>query len=221
MGDLSTYSLSDFIPFTPEVYFRLFVRVNEAMWPIHLVAAVLGIAAVWGAMRGRGRVVGVVLGVCWAWVGWRFLLGPYAALNWAGSYAGWAFLVQAVLFVAFGLFGGLEATGDGSFGAPEWTSLGVAIFGFVIFPFVGSIAGRDLAALQTFGIAPDPTVIVTVGLLVTTAHPRWVLFVVPVVWAAFTGATGWVVGSPSAVVAAAAILAGPGIAVWRAVARSS
>ena len=30
MGDLSTYALTDFIPFTREVYLRLFVRLNEA-----------------------------------------------------------------------------------------------------------------------------------------------------------------------------------------------
>lgn len=45
MNGWQTYRLEDFIPFTPEVYWRLLERINEAFWPLHVLAVAIGLAA--------------------------------------------------------------------------------------------------------------------------------------------------------------------------------
>ena len=47
-----SYSLSDFLMFGPEVFLRLFVRINQDLWPWQGVAVVMVIAI--GALLVRG-----------------------------------------------------------------------------------------------------------------------------------------------------------------------
>ena len=66
MSDWQSYRLEDFIPFSPEVYFRLVERINEAWWPLQFLALGLGLAALAAAWRGRVRVALVLLAPAWA-----------------------------------------------------------------------------------------------------------------------------------------------------------
>ena len=52
--------------------------------------------------------------------------------------------------------------------------------------------------MELFGLAPDPTVLATLGVLVAADRVRWELFVIPVLWCAVTGATLWTMGAPEA-----------------------
>jgi hypothetical protein len=222
MGDLSTYSLSDFFPFTPEVYFRLFVRHNEAVWPLQIVAILLAFLAIWQVWRGRGRPVAVVLAACWAFVGYKFHIDLYANLNWAARYFGWAFIAQGALVLGSGLLGRLDREPDKPLGGPEWMGLGIALFAVLIFGLLGPLAGPEGAASQwtgveIFGIAPDPTVIATFGLVLMAGRTRWLLFVIPVLWAAISGATAWVMEAPVGFVTPAAALLALAIGIWKSV----
>ena len=44
MPEWWTYSLTDFLLFSPDTYWRLFERYNEAIWPLQIGAAALGLA---------------------------------------------------------------------------------------------------------------------------------------------------------------------------------
>src|SRR5262249_57612480 len=44
MSEWWTYSLSDFLLFSPRTYYRLFELYNLAVWPWHVLAIVLGLA---------------------------------------------------------------------------------------------------------------------------------------------------------------------------------
>lgn len=59
MNGWQTYRLEDFIPFTPEVYWRLLERINEAFWPLHVLAVAIGLAALLLALRGNRRTAGL------------------------------------------------------------------------------------------------------------------------------------------------------------------
>ena len=61
MEELFTYSLNDFFPLTPEVYGTLIVRLNEEVWPLHIVALSLGVAAMVAAVRNHMRPVLIIL----------------------------------------------------------------------------------------------------------------------------------------------------------------
>ena len=101
MAEWWTYSLSDFLLFSPRTYYRLFELYNRAIWPMQLVALALG-AAILGLLRvgaaWQGRAVAVLLAACWAFVAWAFLLERYSTINWAASYFAVAFLLEALHF---------------------------------------------------------------------------------------------------------------------------
>ena len=42
-ADWLSYSLQDFVMFGPQVFLRLFVRINQDLWPWQLLAVVIAI----------------------------------------------------------------------------------------------------------------------------------------------------------------------------------
>ncbi|MEM9591450.1 MAG: DUF6064 family protein, partial [Pseudomonadota bacterium] len=58
--------------------------------------------------------------------------------------------------------------------------------------------GRAWSGVELFGLAPDPTVVGTLGVLLAADRIRWELLVIPVLWCAISGATLWIMESPEA-----------------------
>lgn len=85
MGELNSYAVANFIPFSAEVYFRLIERVSTVWWPLHLPTLTVGVSASVLALRGRTRSACSLMAAALAWVGATFLLDGYAQLNWAGT----------------------------------------------------------------------------------------------------------------------------------------
>ena len=205
MEALGSYSLIDFMPMGREVYFRLFVRQNEAVWPSQLLTFALGIAALWLAWSGRGRYLGAVLGVCWGWVGATFHLGLFTELNWAALYIGWAFVAQGLLLLGLGLRGWLDAEQSPS--CAGQAGFGLGIFALAIYPFIVAFGSRSWRGAELFGTAPDPTALLTLGLLLTPGRVRWPLTAIPLLWCGFSGATWFAMGwTQGLIVPAAALL---------------
>ena len=89
MSEWWTYALEDFLLFSPRVYWRMFELHNEAVWPLHVVALLLGAAILVWVVRPRpwsDRAIAVILGVAWIWIGWAFLWKRYSGINWAVAY---------------------------------------------------------------------------------------------------------------------------------------
>jgi hypothetical protein len=106
MSDWWTYSLSDFLLFSPRTYYRLFELYNLAIWPMQLLAFAGGFAILWAWHRGgaaHGRIIAGVLVAFWLWVAWAYLLGHYDTINWAARYAALGFALQALLLAWVGL----------------------------------------------------------------------------------------------------------------------
>jgi hypothetical protein len=199
MSEWWTYTLSDFLLFSPRTYYRLFELHNAAWWPVHVVAVAGGVAIVVLAKRdgpAAGRAVAAMLAVAWAWVAWAFLWQRYATINWAAPWLAAAFVVQAVLFGIFAIRprGLALASGPASL---VHTGLAVAASGVLAYPLASIALGRGIAAAEVFGMAPDPTVFATLGILVLAAPAaRLALLPIPLAWCAMTGATLWTMGSP-------------------------
>lgn len=223
MGDLSTYSLEDLFPFLPEVYFRLFVRLNEGWWPAQLLALLLGLGALWLAWRGFGRLVGAILAVGWTFVGYAFFLDLYADLNWAGTYFGWAFFAQSALVLVVGALGGLDREPDHQKHSPldgaGWVGAGLVVFGLAIFPLLEPLTGvQEWSGVELFGMTPDPTVIATLGFVLMAKRARWALLIVPMLWCAISGATAWVMEAPVGLVTPVCAVIALVAAGWKALA---
>ncbi len=198
MSDWWTYTLSDFLLFSPRTYYRLFELHNAALWPVHVVTVAGGVAIVVLAHRGgavASRTVAALLALAWAWVAWAFLWQRYATINWAASWLAAAFAVQALLFGLFAMRRRGLALASGP-AALVPTGLAVAAAGVLAYPLVSVALGRGIAAAEVFGIAPDPTVLATLGILVLAAPAaRVALLPIPLAWCALTGATLWTMGS--------------------------
>ena len=82
---------------------------------------------------------------------------------------------------------------------PHRIGLGVVLFAVFVQPLLGPLVGREWMQMEIFGVAPDPTVMATLGVLLATARRvHWELLVIPLLWCATSGAVAWTMGSPDA-----------------------
>jgi hypothetical protein len=192
MSEWWTYHLSDFLLFSRSTYYRLFEIYNAAIWPAQVVAVALGLvilAPLW--RRGgeaRGRVIAAILAGCWLWIGIAFHASRYATINWAAVYFAWAFGVEAALLIWIGVVRGslrFDRLADGAGRA----GLAIFLFALALEPLIGPLLGRGWRQVEIFGVAPDPTAVATLGILVAArCRGRWLLMIVPALWCAITGA---------------------------------
>ncbi len=201
MSEWWTYTLRDFLLFSPRTYYRLFEIYNAAIWPAQILAVSLGLA-IWALLaRGkapRGRVLAAILAGCWLWVAIAFHAHRYATINTAAVYFAWAFGFEAALLIWIGIVRGrlaFERPVDLASRAGLW----IFPFALVVEPLIGPLLGRSWRQVEIFGVAPDPTAIATLGiLLLATGRRRWSVFVVPAIWCAISGATLLAMKAPDA-----------------------
>ena len=194
MSEWWTYSLSDFLLFSPRTYYRLFELYNADVWPTQMLALTLGLIALVALSGVRARVIPAILAAAWGWVAWAYLLTHYDTINWAAKYFAAAFAIEAVLLLATALLPGRFALHTGAF-----RPIGRIIFAFalIVQPLIGPLVlGRPWAQIEMFGVAPDPTVVATLGALVAAQRPHWELLVISLLWCAISGATLWTMESP-------------------------
>lgn len=196
MSDWWTYRLSDFLMFSPETWHRLFVRLNHDVWPLPLLMLGIGLGLVSLVLRGDARslrIATAVLAACWLLVAWLFHWERFREIHLAAGWYAGAFLVQSAVLLS------LSSPRPPRLPRPSRLRAGLALvlFGVLLLPLTGPVQGRPWEAVQSFGLAPDPTVTATLGLLVV-ARARWFAWVIPVLYSALSGATLWALGSPDA-----------------------
>ena len=212
MPEWWTYSLADFLLFSPRTYYRLIERHNLALWPLPLFTVALG-AAIAVLLRRptprRGRAAAGILAALWAWLGWTFVAGRYATINWAASYFAWLFAAEVLLLGWLGVVGA-----DLRFGWRRDTAglVGATLFAgsVALYPVLAPTLGRGWTQSEAFGVAPDPTALGTLGLLLMAEGSRrwrWALLAAPLIWCLLSAATLWAMGSPETwIVLPAAVL---------------
>lgn len=172
MPEWWTYRLSDFLMFSPRTYWRLIELYNRDFWPLPLATLLTGIAALGLAASRRTiarRVMVVVLATAWLWVGWAFHWQRYATINWAAHYVALAFAAQAILLLGLGL----RHNGTTVPRSTSWQGVGwlLAATG-LLYPLAGLLTGRPWAQAEVFGMAPEPTALATLGLLMISHAPQ-------------------------------------------------
>jgi Family of unknown function (DUF6064) len=219
MSEWWTYSLSSFLLFSPRTYYRLFELYNAAVWPLQIVALALGLAIlilIWRGPAWCGRAVAAILAVCWLFVASAYLLERYDTINWAARYFAIGFALQAVLLAWTGVVRDRLRFDERDVAAR--IGFAIVVYALAIHPLIAPLTGRPWAQAEIFGLAPDPTAIATLGMLLATRRPRWHLLMLPLLWCAISGLTLWTMESPEApmVPILAAITAG--LATWKALA---
>ena len=211
MSEWWTYSLRDLLLFSPQTYYRLFELYNLAWWPLHILALALSIAVLvlgWRGGNRAGRIIAAILALSWVWVAGAFHWQRYASINLAAEYFAWAFVAQGLLLVWMGVVRGrLTPAQTSSF--KFRAGLGIVFFALALFPVIGALFGRGWTQAEVFGMAPDPTALATLGvLLLANGRYAYALYPIPVAWCLISGATLWTMEAPDfAIMPAAALLA--------------
>ena len=216
MNDWQTYRLEDFIPFTPDIYWRLLERINEAFWPLHVLAVAIGLTAVLLALRGHKRMALALLAPAWLTSGMIFHFTYYAELNWAAPWFGWGFIAQAALLLALALFAGSIKVQAPSKGLSTWIGATVAMASVLAYPLIALTIGPGLSHGETYGLHPDPTAIATLGVLLILLRGTtlWLAMLIPILWCVIASLTLIAIDATGALIplAAVIIIAGASIA---------
>jgi Family of unknown function (DUF6064) len=90
-----------------------------------------------------------------------------------------------------------------------WCGAGLVVFALAVQPLIGPLVGRPWSQAEVFGVAPDPTVVVTLGVLaLVSGWRKRLILAIPIVWCLVSGAIALAMRSPDAwVMPAAAALA--------------
>lgn len=172
-------------PFTIDEFLGVFVAYNAAIWPAQIAAYILGLAAIVAVWRGRPlpcRLVLAILALMWTWngIGYHYLF--FSAINPTAEYFAGFFVLQALLLASAAV---VPKSVSFRIGRDFRSVAGFAFatYAMLIYPVLGVLAGHGLMAGPMFGVAPCPTVIFTIGLLLL-ARGRWVVWlsVIPFLW---------------------------------------
>ena len=172
-------------PFTIEQFLAVFATYNAAIWPFQIAAYGVVIVALWAVFVPQSRLVRLafaLMSILWAVTGIGYHLMFFAMINPIAPVFAAFFVLQAVLFLA-------------SAARPEDLQLrlgrdfrsiaGLATLSYAlaIYPILGIWAGHGLLKGPMFGVAPCPTTIFTIGMLLI-ARGRWVIWlsIIPILW---------------------------------------
>jgi len=173
MSEWWTYSPHDFVMYTARAYYRLFALHNARLWPAQPL------------MLGAGIAI----------VAWDYFVLDYSSIHtFARAFAG-LFALEAVLLGAAAAPNTAIRAGGGKRAIIGW---GVILFALLIQPLLGPALGRPWSQIEIFGIAPDPTMVMVFGVLLVLSRSAWWLWVVPVLWIAYNGATLQLLGAQAA-----------------------
>ena len=221
MSEWWSYTLEDFLLFSPRVYWRLFELHNEAVWPLQILTLLLGAAVLVLVVRPRPwsrRAISAMLAAAWLWIAWAFLWNRYSQINWAVVYAAPAFILEALVLAWMGtLRGHLRFVASRSLaGVAGFLLLSFAV---ILHPVVAKLGGRGFGAAEIVGIAPDPTVIATLGLLTMASGnvTAWLCLVVPLAWCLVSWATLYTMGAPEAWIPVSASVLAIAAHLWSAI----
>jgi hypothetical protein len=177
--------------FGPEVLLRLFIRINEAVWPWQSLWLVAGLLLPWLGCKVAEwpRRLAMAL-ACLAWIGcgYLFMVRYYGPVNTPATWFGWAFVIEGLLL--------LMLRGRA---LPIPLGLPLAVAGWLVIlvlPWLAVLQSGDVRALALFGMAPGVTVAATV--LLFARQPlllRWFLLLVPLAWSLFSALTYWSLGT--------------------------
>jgi hypothetical protein len=192
MPDLASYSLDDFLLFSPEVYFRLFELDNSALWPLQVPVFVVCLLVLWLLARATPsslRASLAVFGAFWLWIAWSFFAQRYNTINWMAAYVAPFAAVQGAALIGSALVwrNPLDAK---VLSAAQRFVLGLYVLVLIGYPLLGVLFGRPWQGAELVGIAPDPSAVATLAILaMSRGRWQWLLMVIPIAWCIVTGLT--------------------------------
>lgn len=183
------------VPFTTQQFFEVFAAYNNALWPAVVAwwaVTLVSVGAAWHTPAASSWLVRL-LALSWLWNGLVYHAWLFSAINPAAWGFAALFVVQAALLAS----AGGRRVGP-FFSARGWrqpVGLALTVYAF-LYPFLTMAAGHAFPATPTFGV-PCPTVILTIGLLLTTPAPPPHLAIIPILWSLIGGSAAHLFSVPT------------------------
>ena len=187
------------LPYSAEVLYAFLAGYNAALWPAQILAYALALAALALVSVQRpwsGRAIALILAAGWAVSGYVFHLQNFQTINFFAIYIAPVFLLQALLLLWSGALRGelVFAIGRDRNSARGLVLIAAAL---LLVPFLGWLEGYGLDGAAIVGLAPAPTLVFTLGLLLCTKGrtPSYLL-VLPLIAAGIGAAEAWFLRLP-------------------------
>jgi hypothetical protein len=154
---------------TAEQLLGVFATYNAQIWPMQIVAYLLGLAGfalVFRKSNLSNRLISAILAFFWLWVAFAFWLPAGLQGFWPGYIFLAIFLIQGVLFLiqtvkpklVFGYHSSLVS----------WAGIFFVLYALIGYPLFGAFIGHTYPRTPPFGLTPCPLVVFTFGLFLLT-----------------------------------------------------
>jgi hypothetical protein len=170
---------------TLEILLETFEKYNLAIWPMQIVAYVLGIVALFFAIKRTeysARIVTGILSFLWLWTAIGFFLLYFGPVYTPAYGFGVLFIIQGVAFFSSVLKPRLSF----GFKGDVYSIVGLLFIAYAMigYPVVGYFLGHSYPQAPPFGLTPCPTTAFTFGLLLLTDKKvSKLLLIIPLLWA--------------------------------------
>jgi hypothetical protein len=154
------------LPFTPEQFMEVFKNYNESVFPFQIVLNVLGLIALYLAIRNNrysAGIISIILTFFWLWMGVTYHLIFFSTINKAAYLFGLLFALQGLIFFYQGALKN-KFYYELKFNIYSIVGIGFIVYAMIIYPVIGYLYGHRYPFSPTFGL-PCPTTIFTFGIL--------------------------------------------------------
>ncbi len=173
------------LPFSQTQFLEVFAAYNAAIWPLQIATLLLGVLAivlVFSACRWSDRIISAVLALLWALMGIGYHWLYFSTVNPAAWIFGGLFMLAASVFL-------IEGTIRDSIrfrprtGISGWVATVLIVYGIAVYPATSLLVTHPYPQTPLFGVAPCPTTIFTLGMLLLAKHPTpFFLAALPIIW---------------------------------------
>ena len=166
-------------------FLTMLAEYNLAIWPMQVVAYIMGILAIILALRKTtysSKITTGILAFFWLWTAILFNYAYFSPVYKPANIFAVLFLIQGVLFIIFGMFG---SSLNFHYEPGAYSIIGAVfiLFSMIGYPLWGHLIGHIYPRFFAFGLTPCPLLVFTFGMLLWTDKkvPKSLL-IIPVIW---------------------------------------
>lgn len=154
------------------------------------------VALLFWRSRASGILVTTILSFFWLINGSGYHWAYFSEINPTAYAFGVAFIAQpALVGISPLIFGAIAFRVERE--ARSVTGLLLVAFAMAVYPLWGLMAGHSYPAVPVFGVAPCPTTVFTIGiLLLVDWRKAWRLLIIPALWGVIGGSAAVLLNVP-------------------------